>query len=1707
MKKRIVSLLLTCTMVFTMLPAMGYGVGAAEDMAMTEAEAWAAGIDVYMAWYNNHAPNTHVDSYYDDSYFMKLYDDVFPTPEIRDKKLRDAFEMMEKHFNFISDTDTLQYDIYMTLLYSCFYYYDNSESESEAASMMNYTKEQLDTINSVLSQDLIQAAIDAYLDNEWSKLGSGPIIENPPEILSTAETWFGSVEKADKALGDTLDAIGDGFSGVATALQAYLSIKNAADEAAKFVNLDLLNDDFLSIVLHLSNNGSDPQLREAASTLYTMALQNSNKFYKDALVSYTAGKGAYDLSLGLGLEVCSEAFLTLAGSSASAAGGAAASAVVGGIAAEFIGALALGLIIANLMETSIKGLGDLLVGSTRHSQADLDMYFLYIIRSSLKSYYTRCLANFRNNPNENTARKLNAISKLMFNVLLCENDIAGECMRTYETAGLLNIGGEALKNFSKSVSTRRDRLKDRRDEYTENALKAYSEFTTTKVYHITYDTNGGHFTKLEEVGINPANFKQYKIYSLPQTIANTEPTRDGYEFLGWAASATATSPDPNYDPGDTYTANANLTLYAVWRQITAITYNANKGTGAPSAHENTAGLTALSTQKPSRTGFLFLGWSTSADAASAQFQPGEKINLEGNVTLYAVWKAGSFNIIFHTNGGTFPDGSDTYTMQKTYLQSFMMTPPIPTKNGYRFAGYWSLKSDGSTKDYEHGISHSDVGGAGLSDKHLYAVWTDSTYDITYDYNDAAQPLKEYGTADINNPVYTIASPSKNVSSFKGWMYLDPAGTYTWPNIGTYSLMMPGSSISLTGDLYLYAKWDYFIHYNHGTTSSTDIVRNGNNYEILEPKPNGDMEFRGWKVRETGSTLQAGDIIDLDSDLTLSAIWSEGDNIVTYATITYDGNGGSCNIDSTTVESGKKVTLPDEDDMYRKNHNFLGWSESPVSGKVDYKGGKKITVSEDMTLYAVWKATSDTAANVTVTWALNHKYYAPGDTILAEMVVDNSDHFYVNAEDGEFIVQDANGQRINCHSVFVEKSSPSPSLPNNRYTNGQGFYVQFFIPDDCDPGVYEIEVHATDGIYDGDSGNVGEVSRVETVMLITVTEDGEEPTTIDITQSEVTLHKDNTASLKFSVTPTSLKNDVDWRSSNTKVVKITSTTSSRAKIKAVGVGEAKIYASVDDAEDYCVVTVENCSFTKKVTSEEYLASKATCQDYAEYYYSCECDAAGSVTFKYTKGGYADHIFGDWVIVTTPTASSDGKQERKCAVCGEKETEILPATAYDVPFFAIEPSFDTVDSGSAVTCTVYLINGDVPDSAIAFYDYTIELSDGLTYVEDSYTIPEEAAAYFGGISFDPDSSMFSSAYNGTYTGKKLAVLTFDCIADKNAAGEYSLTLIPGLLTDADREEIVGTDPEAAVITVVKGCDHENMTVIPAKTSTCLIQGNNRYYGCSDCNKYFKDSDAVTVTTPEAELLPLRSTHDWSAWTIVAEPTAFKNGLEERVCDDCDQKEKRTIDALGYDAPFLAVDISAETAEPGDTVTVTVSLINTEQLEGNVSAYQFDIVLPDGLTYVADSAVIPSEAAQWFTMSDFNPDEMRCLATNGSYSSSENLILLTFMCTIDEDTAGTLGINLTDAELLINVDGTDILVSSDVSYSSEITVMEYLLGDFDLNGEVDSLDIDLLFRYVIGFLVIEPTAEQVKAGDVYPDGNLDSLDVDKLFRYVIGFIDTLE
>jgi uncharacterized repeat protein (TIGR02543 family) len=151
-------------------------------------------------------------------------------------------------------------------------------------------------------------------------------------------------------------------------------------------------------------------------------------------------------------------------------------------------------------------------------------------------------------------------------------------------------------------------------------------------YTVSYNGNGA------DSGV-PGS--QTKYYGINLTLSSTKPVRNGYSFKGWALSkADADDNKWYYQPGGTCGKNENLTLYAVWEPNKyTVSYNANGGSDAPGNQTKTHGVNLpLSSDKPTRPNYKFLGWSKSASSTTVAYNAGAIYTPNADITLYAVWE-------------------------------------------------------------------------------------------------------------------------------------------------------------------------------------------------------------------------------------------------------------------------------------------------------------------------------------------------------------------------------------------------------------------------------------------------------------------------------------------------------------------------------------------------------------------------------------------------------------------------------------------------------------------------------------------------------------------------------------------------------------------------------------------------------------------------------------------------------------------------------------------------------------------------------------------------------------------------------------------------------------------------------------------------------------------------------------------------------------
>lgn len=87
----------------------------------------------------------------------------------------------------------------------------------------------------------------------------------------------------------------------------------------------------------------------------------------------------------------------------------------------------------------------------------------------------------------------------------------------------------------------------------------------------------------------------------------------------------------------TISASGSYALSAITWEHT-VSYNANGGTGAPGSQKKIYGSNlTLSSARPTRDGYVFMGWATSS-AGEVSYMPGSTYGTDVDITLYAVWQ-------------------------------------------------------------------------------------------------------------------------------------------------------------------------------------------------------------------------------------------------------------------------------------------------------------------------------------------------------------------------------------------------------------------------------------------------------------------------------------------------------------------------------------------------------------------------------------------------------------------------------------------------------------------------------------------------------------------------------------------------------------------------------------------------------------------------------------------------------------------------------------------------------------------------------------------------------------------------------------------------------------------------------------------------------------------------------------------------------------
>ena len=348
---------------------------------------------------------------------------------------------------------------------------------------------------------------------------------------------------------------------------------------------------------------------------------------------------------------------------------------------------------------------------------------------------------------------------------------------------------------------------------------------------------------------------------------------------------------------------------------------------------------------PTPAGYRFLGWK----ANGVLYQPGESFSVTEDVTFEAQWEEipviVNYTLTFNTNGGT---AISTVTQQEGTIID--LSSYTPSKTGFTFAGWFE------NEDLTQPISSVTLS----ANKTVYAKWNEivlANYTLTFDTKGGSTfaPLTKPEGTVIELASY---SPSKANFTFAGW-FEDEALTH------------PISSVILTADKTVYAKWEDMIigtytltfNTNGGSAVSPVISAAGSVIDLSTYNPTkSGYTFKGWYYDP--ALTQPAATVTLDANTTVYAKWTAnggggggggggGTSAPKSHSITFVTVDGTEILEEVTHTANSVVDL-DKYIPQKEGYTFEGWyTDKELKNKVT-----SITITEDTTLYAKWIENSE-----------------------------------------------------------------------------------------------------------------------------------------------------------------------------------------------------------------------------------------------------------------------------------------------------------------------------------------------------------------------------------------------------------------------------------------------------------------------------------------------------------------------------------------------------------------------------------------------------------------------------------------------------------------------------------------------------------------------------------------------------------------------------
>ena len=445
--------------------------------------------------------------------------------------------------------------------------------------------------------------------------------------------------------------------------------------------------------------------------------------------------------------------------------------------------------------------------------------------------------------------------------------------------------------------------------YANGASYAFTSDTTLYAtwtysgYVVSFDAQGG--TAVDQVLLNNGSS-----ISLP-----TQPTKSGSTFSGWSLTGSGSIISFPYTPA-TF---SDLTLYAIWSTAAfTVTFDSNGGTPV-SSESATVGSTITEPTAPTRSGYVFGGWTTKDGDPAVTFP--YLHGASSNFTLYAIW-INSYTVTFD------PQGGDSVSPIIVPLGSSTSAPTPPTKVNYTFNGWWTEVIGGTQILFPYTPSGNIT---------LRARWVANFFTVVFDSQGGSilDSLQLSANSLIDTPTASIRSGYRLL----GWSLDKSENSVVFPynpnNAPTelYAIwqLIPNSTVTFDS--------------NGGSGSMSAQTANTARSLTINSYTRSGYSFAGWNTQSNGGGTEYLDSATyaFNADITLYAIWTP----ITLS-VTFDSQSGS-SVTGATVGINETLTAPTA--PTRLGYNFLGWSTTSNGTVINfpYTHGQSI----NFTLYARW----------------------------------------------------------------------------------------------------------------------------------------------------------------------------------------------------------------------------------------------------------------------------------------------------------------------------------------------------------------------------------------------------------------------------------------------------------------------------------------------------------------------------------------------------------------------------------------------------------------------------------------------------------------------------------------------------------------------------------------------------------------------------------